>query len=110
MKALTFNWLTSKDYSKFLTIISYLLVFDLVPFLLSRNNAEVGFHARQGFIQMLIWVLIPFILLIPLVGWVIGALLVLANLALMITGIYSASTSKRFYVPFVGKFFDKILS
>lgn len=110
MKTLSLNWLTKMDCSKSLKIISYLFILNLVPFLLQKNNQDVAFHAKQGFIQLVIWLLIPFALLIPLVGWVLGIILVVANLAMMIAGIYSAIKGRNSYVTFIGKFVEKILS
>lgn len=109
MKTLSLNWLTKMDCSKSLKIISYLFILNLAPFLLQKSNPEVAFHAKQGFIQLVIWLLIPYALLIPLVGWVLGVVLLVANIALMVAGIYSVVKGKNNYVPFIGKFVEKIL-
>lgn len=106
---LNLQCLSNKDCKKSLTIISYIFVFNLIPFLLKNNDEDVAFHAKQGFIQMFIWLLIPYVLLVPLLGWILGALLIVANIAVMLTGIYNASISRKAYVPLVGRFFEKVL-
>lgn len=104
------DFLKGKDCKKSIKVVSYLFVLDLVPFLLKKGNSDFSFHAKQGFVQMVLWIILPFVLIIPLVGWVLGTLLLIANLIIMINGIYSVITNKEHYVPFIGKSFERILS
>ena len=75
MRSISLKWLDNKDCTKSLNIAAYLLVFNVIPLLFSKKNKAVSFHAKQGFVQMLVWLLVPYALLIPLIGWVVGALL-----------------------------------
>ena len=98
------------DPRKSLAIASYVFVFDLVAMAFAKKDKTVSFHSKQGFVQLVLWVLLPFVMLIPLIGWILGGLFFVAIIVAMASGIYNAASGKDRYVPFVGKTIEKLLS
>ena len=63
----------------------------------------------QELFLLLCLVLLPFILIIPLLGWIIGGVWAIALLILWIMGIISAATGREKSLPLIGKLTDKLV-
>src|SRR5690348_12228234 len=84
-----------------LAVMGYLLFF--VPLLATERTNFTIFHANQGFILLISWILINVIgSIIPVIGWFI--ILPLGNLALltlMIIGMYHAARGETRPLPLI---------
>jgi len=95
--------------SKFMAVLSYLNFLVLIPLFAAGRNEFVKKHIKQGLFLLLCLVLLPFILIIPLLGWIIGAVWAAALLILWIMGIISAATGHERSLPLVGKLTDRLI-
>lgn len=95
--------------SKFLAILSYLNFLVLIPLFAGGRNGFVKKHMKQGLFLLLCLVLLPFVLIIPLLGWIIGGVWAAALLILWVIGIVSAATGHERSLPLIGKLTDRLI-
>jgi len=88
---------------KFLAVISYVGPFCLLGLMASSDNSYVQFHAKQGLILFILWVLFYVIKIIPILGRFIFFLGALACFALMIIGIKFALSGEQQKLPIIGE-------
>ena len=89
--------------------MSYLWVLILVPLLRRNEDPFIKYHLKQGVILLLLWVLIPYVLQIPLLGWILGAVLFAATIILWVIGMTNVIRGKETPLPIVGKLLGKLL-
>jgi len=98
---------TNKDVeeNKVMAAISYVFILCLIPLLGKKDSEYAQFHAKQGLILVISW------FIIWVVGAVIWPILFLGNIALAILsimGIVNALAGKKWEMPFLGKYANKI--
>lgn len=111
------NQFDAKDIeeSKVMAVLAYLGILILVPILAAPNSKFARFHSNQGLILIIASVgysivasILSFILaFIPVIGWIISALVWLVSCAfvvLVILGIVNAAGGKAKELPLIGKF------
>ncbi len=98
------NDLTGLDTNNFLAALSYLGVLVIIPLLVARHNPYVVFHAKQGLV-----ILVGYILAMFLVMWtsVFGNLLWLVLLLASVAGLIQALRGKRWRMPGISALADK---
>jgi uncharacterized membrane protein len=67
--------------NKYVAMLSYLGILFLVPLLVKKESAFAQFHAKQGLVITIAWIVGSFFFWIPLFGW--GAMLVLLVVNIM---------------------------
>jgi uncharacterized membrane protein len=92
------------DENRLLAAISYLNVLFLIPLLMGRREAYVRFHLKQGIVLFAVDVIAGAIVWVPLVGWLIGLFLVCVS----IYGFLQALAGKKWTLPYVGKYAERI--
>ena len=95
--------------SKMLAVLSYMNFLVLVPVIASGRDEFVKKHLKQGLFLLLCLVLLPFVLIIPLLGWVIGAVWATFLIILWIMGVISAASGREKSLPVVGKLTDRLV-
>jgi len=93
---------------RFLALISYLGILSLVPVVLKVRNEFSHFHMRQGLVLFIAEIIFTLIWVIPLIGWIIGFLGWICCVVLSLVGIVNAIIGKKWQMPVVGRFTDKI--
>lgn len=94
--------------SKILAALSYLNFLLLVPLFIKDKDEFVKRHLKQGLFLSLGLILLPFVLIIPLLGWVVGAVWFVFWLVLWLIAFISALSGREKPIPLVGKFLLKI--
>lgn len=96
-------------------ILAYLWVLALVPYLTEKDDPEVKWHARHGLVllaaEIVLWVVLTLVGMLPMVGCLITPLFVLVPLAAVIVRIVAvlkALEGKRFLIPGVSHYADQI--
>ena len=92
------------EENKFIAALSYLGILVLVPLLVKKDSKFAQFHAKQGLIFLVIWVVGWIFFLIPL----FGQILALTILVLNIIALVQALNGKYWEVPVIGDFAKKI--
>lgn len=93
---------------KILAILAYLNFLVLIPLFVKNKDEFVKRHLKQGLFLSLCFVLLPHVLIIPLLGWVVGAVWFALWLVLWLIALISAILGKERSIPLVGKFLLKI--
>lgn len=83
--------------NKYVAMLSYLGVLFLVPLLLKKESAFSQFHAKQGLIIAIGWLIGGGFFWIPLVGW--GAMLIL--LVVNIVALVKTYDGESWEIPLV---------
>ena len=91
---------------RILAVLSYLLILALVPIAWRNKSAALNTHIRSGIVILALWVLLFFVFKIPLIGIVLGVLLLLSSLVFMIWGIIDAAKGMEAKIPGVEKVAD----
>ncbi|EKD56343.1 MAG: putative membrane protein [uncultured bacterium] len=96
------------EENKGLAAISYLWLLCLIPLFGKKDSAFAQFHAKQGLGLLVLWVLCGFIMVVPVLGWFIGAMGYVVSFVLVIIGISNVFASKCVELPIVGKWFKNV--
>lgn len=88
-----------KNDDKLWAVLSYLGVLVFLPFLLKKDSKFVQFHAKQGLVLLIGWVLtmLPF-----------GSIIAIIALIFSIMGIIDVLSDKTTKMPLVGDLAEKI--
>lgn len=87
-----------------LAMLCYLSVFVIVALFAVRKDDFVRFHARQGFVLLMLEFITIVVGLIPLLGWIIAPIAWFMWLLLSLMGIWNVAQGKQTELPFVGKY------
>jgi len=98
------------EKNKGMAVLSYIWILCLIPLLAAKESKFAQFHAKQGLVLFLTWVVLGILYAIPVinvvmifVGWIIGLLI----LILAIMGIVNALGGKYWKMPVLGGFAEK---
>jgi len=101
------------EKNKIFGIISYLLFFWWVPLLAAKDSPFAKYHANQGLVLFLLWLIVlvverlmdGFVNMVHLynLDWIFGLLFV-PLIYFVIVGIINAAAGKCLPLPFIGKF------
>ena len=105
---------SSRDEEKLFAVLCYLLSIIGVLLVLvtkkDRGNLSI-YHAKQGLVFFIAWVIASIIgtifLWIPVIGQIIGSLLWIGILVLMVIAIVNSINNKMIPLPLIGQYGDK---
>ena len=86
--------------NKVLALLSYLGVLVIIPLLLKKDSPFVQFHAKQGLVLLVGWVISWF----PVLGWIVGIIV----FVLSVMGIINVLDGEKKRLPIVGELAEKI--
>lgn len=96
-------------------ILSYLWVLALIPYLTEQRDPEVKWHARHGLVlliaEVILYVVLFILSLIPVIGCVISVLWLLAGLGIVVLHVVclvKALQGERFTIPYVTPYADQL--
>lgn len=93
-----------KADNKVMAILAYLGILVLVPIFGAPQSKFARFHANQGLILCLLWILIAIIGRIPFIGWIIRLVGYILCVVLAVKGIIAANNGEAKELPYIGKF------
>jgi len=96
------------DDNKVIAILSYIGVLCLIPLLMKKDDKFVFFHAKQGLVLFIVEIITYFVLMIPILGWIIAPIASLIWLVLSIIGIVNVLGGEMKELPILGKYAGKI--
>lgn len=94
--------------NKAVAAIGYLWILFLVPLLTKKDSPFAQFHARQGMILFISWIVIWLVGWVPVLGWIIGFLGSLAIAILSIIGFLKALQGEQWELPVLGEYARKL--
>lgn len=93
---------------RFLSAISYIGFLFLLPLFLLRKSEFAQFHARQGFVLFMTGVVLSMVAFVPLFGFLIALIGWPLLILIGINGIVQAAYGKKWIVPILGEYAQKI--
>lgn len=90
--------------NKAIAALSYLGLLVLVPLLAKKDSPFAQFHAKQGLVLLVAWVIIGFVSWIPFVGWVVGILGAIFLFVLFIMGLVNSLSGQVDELPLIGQY------
>lgn len=92
------------DKNKFMTILCYLGILIIIPFLVAKESKFVKFHINQGLCFIVFALVMCVFSCIPFIGWIIEAVTGIACLILMLMGILNAARGNAKELPIIGRY------
>ena len=89
--------------NRVLAALSYVFVLFLLP-LAKKDSEFCQFHAKQGMVLFLVWVLVSFIAWVPLVGWIAWLSMIILNLV----AIVKTLNGEKWELPVIGKYAKRL--
>jgi uncharacterized membrane protein len=83
--------------------IAYLGILFLIPLLAKKDNDFAQYHARQGLVLFIAYVILSFVLMIPVLGWIASGIGYLLLFILFIIGLINALGGKKKPLPIIGQ-------
>lgn len=66
--------------NKLIATLSYIGILFLVPLLAKKESPFCQYHAKQGLVLCLTWVVGSFVFWFPIIGWLAGLVLLVVNI------------------------------
>ena len=88
--------------NKIIAALAYLIFF--LPLIAAKDSAFGKFHANQGLVLLLAFVIVNFLYIIPILGWIAAPLISIALTIIGILGAVSAYNGKAEELPVIGQF------
>ena len=89
--------------NKSTALLSYIWFLFIIPLVTAPQSKFAKFHANQGLILFICWVIASVLVCIPIIRY-FSFLLYLVGLGYMCIGIMNANNGKAKELPFIGKF------
>ncbi len=83
--------------------LSYVLLLFIVP-MAKKNSAFCQFHAKQGIVLFVVWVIVSFCAWIPFVGWAAWLSLLIVNVMALVKTL----NGEMWELPILGKYAKEI--
>ncbi len=90
------------EKNKAMGILAYLLFF--IPLLAAKDSPYAKFHANQGLILFLGYIICSVLWIIPILGWIAAPIGYLAITVLTVLGLLNSLGGKAKNLPVIGKF------
>lgn len=90
------------EKNKMMALLAYIIF--LIPLLAAKDSPFARFHTNQGLVLFIVGVISGFIWIIPILGWIVGALLNVAVCVFAVIGIINTLNGKAKELPLIGKF------
>lgn len=93
---------------RFLSAISYVGFLFLLPLFLLRKSEFAQFHARQGFVLFMAGVILSMLAFVPLFGFLLALVGWPLIILIAINGLVQAAYGKKWIIPILGEYAQKI--
>lgn len=94
---------------KFFAVISYVGILCIIALILKKDNRFALYHARQGLVLFVLEVAAVIISIIPLLGWLLGNIGMLAAIIASVWGIILSLRGEASKIPVVSELAGKIV-
>ena len=85
---------------KAVACLSYVFILFLVPLLTQKESPFAQFHAKQGMIVCIAWIVMSFILMvIPVIGWMLIPLMNILFIGISIVAIIKTFSGEAWEIP-----------
>ena len=96
------------DVNKILGILSYVWILCLVPLVLKRKDEFIHHHAKQGLVLFIFEIVLMVVAVVPLLGWLLAFVGWIFAVILALMGIVNVLAGKKWEMPVLGKYADRL--
>ncbi|MBP7134071.1 hypothetical protein KBA73_02540 [Patescibacteria group bacterium] len=89
---------------KYIAALSYLGILVFIPLFLRRESKFVRLHAAQGVLLLAAWMVGMVVFWIPLIGWLLGIFLLVANIVVLL----KCLQGEFWEIPFLGEYRSRL--
>lgn len=93
--------------------LAYITLLPAILFLvLAEYNRRpfVRFHAFQCILLFVVWIACSFLMVIPILGWIVGGVGLLTTFVFWVMSIFKAYSGEVYKVPVLGNYAEKFAS
>lgn len=94
---------TSNPNAKLFSVLSYFGILWIVGLLAAKDDPYVKFHVNQGLLLFLLEVAASIVMVIPIIGWIVGAVAYVFSFVCFIMGVINAVQGNMKPLPLIGK-------
>ena len=92
-----------------MALLAYLWILVMIPLLLKKDSDFCSFHVKQGLVLFLASLAVMILGMVPILGWlIILPFGWLAITILSILGIINVLQGKKWKMPYIGQYAEKI--
>lgn len=91
------------EENKLVAALSYVGILCLIPLLAKRESPYCQEHGKQGLVLLLVWIIGSFVFWIPLIGWMVGAVVFVAA----VMAFLKCLEGKFWEIPVIGEWRHK---
>lgn len=95
------------EENKAVAMLSYLWILFLIPLFLKQDSKFCMYHAKQGLVLFIAWLVVALISIVPFLGWLLGFIGAVILLVLTIMGIIKSLNGEYWEMPWLGKYAKK---
>ena len=88
-------------------VLAYLGILVLIPLLLKKDDDFIHWHAKQGLVLLIAYVVVWVFTMIPVIGWILGPIISLVLFVFAIIAIIQVLMGNQWQLPLLGKYADK---
>jgi fumarate reductase subunit D len=88
-------------------VLAYLGILVLIPLLLKKDDDFIHWHAKQGLVLLIAYVVVWVFTMIPIIGWILGPIISLVLFVFAIIAIVQVLMGNQWQLPLLGKYADK---
>ena len=93
---------------KLFAIVAYIGILCLLPILVKKENKYALHHGKQGLVIFISFVIVVFLPIIPILGWILCPILFIILVIFSLIGIIQAATGNYWRAPIIADLADKI--
>lgn len=93
---------------RILSAIGYAGILFLIPLFLKKDSTYCQFHAKQGCILFLAWIINTMIMAVPIIGWLVGFFGSIFLAVITIMAIVKAVSGEEWELPLIGGYAKKL--
>ncbi len=98
----------NNDEDKTMATLSYLGFLCLVPLLMKKDNVYVQFHAKQGLIILIVWIVACFVNVIPILGQMVWSFVTAVLGVVSIIAIVKVWKNENWKIPYIYEYSKKV--
>ena len=88
-------------------VLAYLGILVLIPLLLKKDDDFIHWHAKQGLVLLIAYVVVWVFTMVPIIRWILGPIISLILFVFAIIAIVQVLMGNQWQLPLLGKYADK---
>ena len=92
------------EENKYVAALSYIGLLFFVPLLMKKESPFAQFHAKQGLVIVIAWIVGSFVFWVPILGWLLGLTLLVTD----VLALFRTMSGKAWEIPYVKEAVKKL--